>query len=139
MSLPLLPTSLVGSYAQPEWLIDRAKLAGRFPPRVRAKELWRIPPEHIAEAQDDATVVAIRLQEEAGLDILTDGEIRRESYSNHFATALEGVDVDNPGTALDRSGHPNPVPRIVGPITRPRRWRWPTCGSYAPTRTARSR
>ena len=119
MSLPLLPTSLVGSYAQPEWLIDRAKLAGRFPPRVRAKELWRIPPEHIAEAQDDATVVAIRLQEEAGLDILTDGEIRRESYSNHFATALEGVDIDHPGTALDRSGHPNPVPRIVGPITRP--------------------
>ncbi|GAA5141241.1 uroporphyrinogen decarboxylase family protein [Pseudonocardia adelaidensis] len=119
MSLPLLPTSLVGSYAQPEWLIDRAKLAGRFPPRVRAKELWRIPPEHLAEAQDDATVVAIRLQEEAGLDIVTDGEIRRESYSNHFATALEGVDIDNPGTALDRSGHPNPVPRIVGPIHRP--------------------
>ena len=119
MSLPLLPTSLVGSYAQPEWLIDRAKLAGRFPPRVRAKELWRIPPEHLTEAQDDATVVAIRSQEEAGLDILTDGEIRRESYSNHFATALEGVDIDNPGTALDRSGHPNPVPRIVGPIHRP--------------------
>jgi 5-methyltetrahydropteroyltriglutamate--homocysteine methyltransferase len=119
VSLPLLPTSLVGSYAQPEWLIDRAKLAGRFPPRVRAKELWRIPPDHLAEAQDDATVVAIRLQEEAGLDILTDGEIRRESYSNHFATALEGVDIDNPGSALDRSGHPNPVPRIVGPIVRP--------------------
>jgi 5-methyltetrahydropteroyltriglutamate--homocysteine methyltransferase len=87
---------------------------------VRARELWRVPPEHLAEAQDDATIVAIRLQEEAGLDILTDGEIRRESYSNHFATALEGVDIDNPGTALDRSGHPNPVPRIVGPITRPR-------------------
>jgi 5-methyltetrahydropteroyltriglutamate--homocysteine methyltransferase len=120
VSLPLLPTSLVGSYAQPEWLIDRAKLAGRFPPRVRARELWRIPPEHLAEAQDDATIVAIRLQEEAGLDIVTDGEIRRESYSNHFATALDGVDIDNPGTALDRSGHPNPVPRIVGPIARPR-------------------
>ncbi|GAA4703735.1 methionine synthase [Pseudonocardia yuanmonensis] len=120
MSLPLLPTSLVGSYAQPEWLIDRAKLAGRFPPRVRARELWRIPPEHLAEAQDDATRVAIREQEEAGLDIVTDGEIRRESYSNHFATALEGVDVDTPGTALDRSGHPNPVPRIVGPIARPK-------------------
>jgi 5-methyltetrahydropteroyltriglutamate--homocysteine methyltransferase len=119
VSLPLLPTSLVGSYAQPEWLIDRARLAGRFPPRVRAKELWRVPPEHLAEAQDDATVVAIRAQEEAGLDILTDGEIRRESYSNHFATALEGVDIDNPGTALDRSGHPNPVPRVVGPIRRP--------------------
>ncbi|OZM81375.1 5-methyltetrahydropteroyltriglutamate--homocysteine methyltransferase [Pseudonocardia sp. MH-G8] len=119
MSLPLLPTSLVGSYAQPDWLIDRAKLAGRFPPRVRAQELWRIPPEHLGEAQDDATIVAIRAQEEAGLDIVTDGEIRRESYSNHFATALDGVDVDNPGTALDRSGHPNPVPRIVGPIGRP--------------------
>jgi 5-methyltetrahydropteroyltriglutamate--homocysteine methyltransferase len=117
--LPLLPTSLVGSYAQPEWLIDRSKLAGRFPPRVRAKELWRIPPEFLAEAQDDATVLAIRAQEEAGLDILTDGEIRRESYSNHFATALDGVDIDNPGSALDRSGHPNPVPRIVGPIGRP--------------------
>jgi 5-methyltetrahydropteroyltriglutamate--homocysteine methyltransferase len=119
-TLPLLPTSLVGSYAQPEWLIDRARLSGRFPPRVRARELWRIPPEHLAEAQDDATRVAIREQEEAGLDIVTDGEIRRESYSNHFATALEGVDVDDPGTALDRSGHPNPVPRIVGPISRPR-------------------
>jgi 5-methyltetrahydropteroyltriglutamate--homocysteine methyltransferase len=116
--LPLLPTSLVGSYPQPEWLLDRAKLAGRFPPRVRAKELWRVEPERLAEAQDDATLLAIRAQERAGLDLLTDGEIRRESYSNHFATALEGVDVDNPGTALDRSGHPNPVPRVVGPISR---------------------
>ena len=114
----LLPTSLVGSYAQPGWLIDRAALAGRFPPRVRARELWRIPPEFLAEAQDDATATAIREQLDAGLDIITDGEIRRESYSNHFATALDGVDVDNPGTALDRSGHPNPVPRIVGPIRR---------------------
>jgi len=118
-ALPLLPTSLVGSYAQPEWLIDRAKLAGRFPPRVRAKELWRVEPALLAEAQDDATQVAIRAQERAGLDLLTDGEIRRESYSNHFATALDGVDVDNPGTALDRSGHPNPVPRITGEIRRP--------------------
>jgi 5-methyltetrahydropteroyltriglutamate--homocysteine methyltransferase len=117
--LPVLPTSLVGSYAQPEWLIDRAKLAGRFPPRVRAKELWRVEPALLGQAQDDATQLAIRAQERAGLDLLTDGEIRRESYSNHFATALEGVDVDNPGTALDRSGHPNPVPRIVGPIHRP--------------------
>lgn len=115
----LFPTSLVGSFAQPEWLIDRAKLAGRFPPRVRAKELWRPAPEHLAEAQDDATLVAIRAQENAGLDILTDGEIRRESYSNHFATALDGVDIDNPGEALDRSGHPNPVPRVVGPVRRP--------------------
>ena len=118
-SLPLLPTSLVGSYAQPEWLIDRAKLAGRFPPRVRAQELWRVAPELLAEAQDDATLLAIKAQEDAGLDVITDGEIRRESYSNHFATALDGVDVDNPGTALDRSGHPNPVPRVVGPISRP--------------------
>src|SRR4249919_2207654 len=114
----LLPTSLVGSYAQPDWLIDRKKLAGRFPPRVRAKELWRVPPPFLAEAQDDATLLAIRAQERAGLDIVTDGEIRRESYSNRFATALEGVDIDNPGTALDRSGHPNPVPRIVGKIRR---------------------
>ncbi|MGE5791994.1 MAG: 5-methyltetrahydropteroyltriglutamate--homocysteine methyltransferase, partial [Bacteroidota bacterium] len=114
----LFPTTLVGSYPQPEWLIDRQKLAGRFPPRVRAKELWRIPEPFLAEAQDDATVMAIKAQEEAGLDIVTDGEIRRESYSNRFATALEGVDIDNPGTALDRSGHPNPVPRIVGKIRR---------------------
>jgi 5-methyltetrahydropteroyltriglutamate--homocysteine methyltransferase len=119
-SLPLLPTSLVGSYPQPDWLIDREKLAGRFPPRVRARELWRVEEEHLAEAQADATRLAIKDQEDAGLDIITDGEIRRESYSNHFATALEGVDVDNPGTALDRSGHPNPVPRVVGPILRPR-------------------
>src|SRR5216117_3626861 len=114
----LFPTTLVGSYPQPEWLIDRKKLAGRFPPRVRARELWRIPDALLAEAQDDATLLAIRAQEEAGLDIITDGEIRRESYSNRFATALEGVDIDNPGTALDRSGHPNPVPRIVGKIRR---------------------
>src|SRR5271154_4726201 len=118
MPLPLLPTSLVGSYAQPEWLIDRKKLAGRFPPRVRAKELWRVAPELLDEAQDDATRIAILDQERAGLDIVTDGEMRRESYSNRFATALEGVDIDNPGTALDRSGHPNPVPRIVGKVRR---------------------
>ncbi|MDQ5848964.1 MAG: 5-methyltetrahydropteroyltriglutamate--homocysteine methyltransferase [Pseudomonadota bacterium] len=114
----LFPTTLVGSYPQPEWLIDRKKLAGRFPPRVRAKELWRVAEPHLAQAQDDATVLAIRAQEAAGLDIITDGEIRRESYSNRFATALEGVDIDNPGSALDRSGHPNPVPRIVGKIRR---------------------
>src|SRR5580693_9246439 len=98
----LFPTSLVGSYPQPEWLIDRAKLAGRFPPRVRARELWRVAPEFLAQAQDDATLLAIRAQEDAGLDIVTDGETRRESYSNRFATALESVDIDNPGTALDR-------------------------------------
>src|SRR5215208_1388147 len=116
--MTLFPTTLVGSYPQPEWLIDRAKLAGRFPPRVRARELWRIPEQWLSQAQDDATVVAIRAQERAGLDIVTDGEIRRESYSNRFATALEGVDIGNPGSALDRSGHPNPVPRVVGPIRR---------------------
>src|SRR5688572_27331595 len=116
----LFPTTLVGSYPQPEWLIDRKKLAGRFPPRVRARELWRIPEPLFEEAQNDATVLAVRAQEEAGLDIITDGEIRRESYSNRFATALEGVDIDHPGTALDRSGHPNPVPRVVGKIRRKR-------------------
>src|SRR6478736_3955786 len=114
----ILPTTLVGSYPQPDWLIDRAKLAGRFPPRVRAKELWRVAPEWLEQAQDDATLLAIRDQERAGLDIIADGEMRRESYSNRFATALEGVDIDNPGTALDRSGHPNPVPRVVGRIRR---------------------
>src|SRR4051812_24344415 len=114
----LFPTTLVGSYPQPDWLIDRNKLAGRFPPRVRAQELWRIEKSFLQEAQDDATLLAIRAREEAGLDIATAGEIRRESYSNRFATALDGVDIDNPGTALDRSGHPNPVPRIVGRIRR---------------------
>ena len=114
----LFPTTIVGSFPQPDWLIDREKLAGRFPPRVRARELWRIPPQYLNEAQDDATLIAIRAQEEAGLDIVSDGEIRRESYSNRFATALDGVNLDQPGTALDRSGHPNPVPRIVGRIRR---------------------
>ena len=116
----LFPTTLVGSYPQPDWLIDRDKLAGRFPPRTRAKELWRIPEQYLEEAMNDATRLAIKAQEDAGLDIITDGEIRRESYSNRFATALEGVDIDNPGTALDRSGHPNPVPRVVGKIRRMR-------------------
>ncbi len=114
----LFPTSLVGSYPQPDWLIDRERLAHRFPPRVRALELWRVDPAYLEQAQQDATLLAIRAQEDAGLDIITDGEMRRESYSNRFATALGGVDIDNPGTALDRSGHPNPVPRITGPIRR---------------------
>jgi len=114
----LLPTTLVGSYAKPDWLIDRKRLGDRFPPRVRAKELWRVAPEWLEQAQDDATLLAIRDQENAGIDIITDGEVRRESYSNRFATALEGVDLDNPGEALDRSGHPNPVPRVVGKIRR---------------------
>ena len=114
----LFPTSLVGSYPQPDWLIDRERLRHRFPPRVRARELWRVDPGHLAQAQRDATLLAIRAQEQAGLDILTDGEMCRESYSNRFATALDGVDIDNPGTALDRSGHPNPVPRVTGDIKR---------------------
>src|SRR5665213_1463768 len=116
--MKLLPTTIVGSYPQPEWLIDRTKLAGRFPPRVRARELWRIAPEFLQEAQDDATIMAIKAQEDAGIDIITDGEMRRESYSNRFATALEGVDIGNPGSALDRSGHPNPVPRVAGKVRR---------------------
>ena len=115
----ILPITLVGSYAMPEWLIDRARLADRRPPRVRAQELWRIPADRLEEAQDDATLMAIHEQERARL-VITDGEIRRESYSNRFATALEGVDMDNHGTALDRSGHPNPVPRVVGRIRRTR-------------------
>ena len=117
MSEPLL-TTVVGSYPQPDWLVDRAMLGSRLPPRVRAREIWRVPPEMLEQAQDDATVVAIRDMERAGIDIVTDGEIRRESYSNRFATALEGMDLENPGTALDRTGHPNPVPRVTGPIRR---------------------
>jgi 5-methyltetrahydropteroyltriglutamate--homocysteine methyltransferase len=112
------PTTVVGSMPQPDWLIDRAALAKRFPPRVLARELWRVAEPYLVEAQNDATLLAIRAQERAGIDIVSDGEIRRESYSNRFATALSGVDLDNPGTALDRSGHPNPVPRVVGPIRR---------------------
>jgi len=117
-SLPLFPTSLVGSYPQPDWLIDKQKLKGRFPPRTRAAELWRIPAENLSEALQDATRLAVSDQVAAGLDIITDGEACRESYSNHFATALDGVDIDNPGEALDRSGEPVPVPRITGPIKR---------------------
>src|SRR4026209_1950210 len=109
---------LVGSYPQPEWLIDRKRLAGRFPPRGRARQRPGIPAPPAAGRQDGGAGAAIRAQEAAGLDIITDGEIRRESYSNRFATALDGVDIDNPGTALDRSGHPNPVPRVVGRIRR---------------------
>jgi 5-methyltetrahydropteroyltriglutamate--homocysteine methyltransferase len=116
----LFPTTLVGSYPQPEWLIDRDKLGKRFPPRLRAKELWRLAEPWLAQAQDDATILAIRAQEEAGLDIITDGETRRESYSNRFATALEGVDIDKPGEGLDRSGHPILLPRIAGKVRRVR-------------------
>ena len=116
----LLLTSVVGSYPQPDWLVDRAILGSRLPPRTRALEIWRVAPEYLEQAQDDATVLAIRDLERAGIDIITDGEIRRESYSNRFATALDGMDLDNPGTALDRTGHPNPVPRVVGPLRRSR-------------------
>ncbi len=113
----MLPTCLVGSYPQPEWLIDRARLSKQVP-RVRARDLWMIPAERLEAAQDDATLLAIRDQERAGLDIITDGEQRRESYSNHFATALDGVDVENPGTTLSRMGRPIQVPRIAGPVRR---------------------
>ena len=116
----LLSTTVVGSYPQPDWLVDREMLGSRLPPRVRAKEIWRVAAQHLEQAQDDATLIAIRDMERAGIDIITDGEIRRESYSNRFATALEGMDLDNPGSALDRTGHPNPVPRVVGPIHRTR-------------------
>ena len=116
----LLITTVVGSYPQPSWLIDRERLGERLPPRVRARELWRVPEPYLEEAQDDATRLAVSDLERAGVDVITDGEMRRESYSNRFATALEGVDLDEPGVALDRTGHPNPVPRVVGPIRRTR-------------------
>jgi 5-methyltetrahydropteroyltriglutamate--homocysteine methyltransferase len=115
-----LTTTVVGSYPQPEWLIDRERLSDRLPPRVRAAELWRVSEDLLEEAQDDATRIAVRDMELAGVDVVTDGEMRRESYSNHFATALQGVDLDTPGVALDRTGHENPVPRVVGPIARSR-------------------
>jgi 5-methyltetrahydropteroyltriglutamate--homocysteine methyltransferase len=118
MPSTLLPTTLVGSYPQPDWLIDRALLAKQMPPRVRAQQLWRVPSEWLEQAQDDATLLAIRDQERAGIDILTDGEMRRESYSNRFATALDGVDLDHPATITSRSGHPISVPRVVGKIRR---------------------
>jgi 5-methyltetrahydropteroyltriglutamate--homocysteine methyltransferase len=118
MAAKLFPTSLVGSYPQPDWLIDRQKLAKEMPARIRAQELWRVSPERLEQAQDDATILAIRDQERAGLDILTDGEMRRESYSNRFATALEGIDLENPGIVLSRTGRKNLVPRVVGPICR---------------------
>jgi 5-methyltetrahydropteroyltriglutamate--homocysteine methyltransferase len=116
---PLL-TTVVGSYPQPGWLIDRERLGDRLPPRVRARELWLVPEPLLEDAQDDAARLAVRDMELAGVDVVTDGEMRRESYSNRFATALAGVDLDNPGVAIDRTGHENPVPRVVGPIRRTR-------------------
>ncbi len=115
-----LTTTVVGSYPQPGWLIDRARLGERLPPRVRARELWRVPEAFLEEAQDDATRLAVQDMERAGIDVVTDGERRRESYSNRFATALDGVDLDTPGRALDRTGNPVPVPRVVGPVRRAR-------------------
>ena len=120
MPLPLIPTTLVGSYIQPDWLIDRAKITGAAPPRVRAADVWRVDPEYLEEAQDAATLMAVRAQEKAGLDIITDGEVRRESYSNRFHAALEGLDLDNPATIDGRAGKPIKVPRITGPIRRKR-------------------
>jgi 5-methyltetrahydropteroyltriglutamate--homocysteine methyltransferase len=119
VSLPthLLPTTVVGSYPQPEWLVDRAMLS-KSVPRIRLPTMWRLAAEHLEQAQDDATIVAIRDMERAGIDIVTDGEIRRESYSNRFATALEGVDAENPAIIVSRSGHQTPVPRVVGKIRR---------------------
>jgi 5-methyltetrahydropteroyltriglutamate--homocysteine methyltransferase len=115
-----LVTTVVGSYPQPDWLIDRERLGARLPPRVRALELWRVPEPYLEEAQDDATRLAVADMERAGVDVVTDGEMRRESYSNRFATALDGVQLDPPGVAIDRTGHENPVPRVVGPIRRTR-------------------
>jgi 5-methyltetrahydropteroyltriglutamate--homocysteine methyltransferase len=115
-----ITTTVVGSYPQPGWLIDRDRLGDRLPPRVRARELWRVPEPFLEEAQDDATRLAVQDMERAGLDVITDGEMRRESYSNRFATALEGIDLDDPGVAIDRTGHENPVPRVVGPVRRTR-------------------
>jgi 5-methyltetrahydropteroyltriglutamate--homocysteine methyltransferase len=108
----------VGSYPQPEWLIDREQLKSRLPPRVRAQELWRVPQAQLQQAQDDATIVAVADQIRAGIDIIGDGEMRRESYSNRLANSLSGIDIDRPGTAMDRTGAPNPVPRVAGAIRR---------------------
>jgi 5-methyltetrahydropteroyltriglutamate--homocysteine methyltransferase len=118
--IPPLATCLVGSWPQPDWLLDRHSLAHQTPPRVAVPELWRVDPARLHEAQDDATIVAIRDQERAGLDIITDGEIRRESYSNRFGAALSGIDPDRAGSAPDRLGNPIPVPRVMGPIRRER-------------------
>src|SRR3989454_2854638 len=118
MQRKLFPTTVVGSYPQPEWLIDRPLLAANTPPRVRMRQLWRVAPEFLEQAQDDATLIAVRDQERAGIDIVSDGEMRRESYFNRFATALDGIDLDNPGTVVSRTGKPAIVPRVVGRVRR---------------------
>ena len=141
MNMPkhLLPTTVVGSYPQPEWLVDRAMLS-KSVPRTRMHAMWRLPQEHLEEAQDDATIVAIRDMERAGIDIVTDGEIRRESYSNRFATALEGIDTDNPGHHQPRgTGQQTPVPRVVGPVRRSGRSNCATWNFCAAIPTARPR
>src|SRR3954449_8365463 len=118
--MDLLPTTVVGSYPQPDWLVDRENLKNRLPPRVRALDIWRIPQPYLEQAQDDATLLAIRAMEKAGIDVITDGEIRRESYSNRLANALEGIDLEHPGSVPGRGGSPTSVPRVVGPIRRAR-------------------
>ncbi len=118
MQRKLFPTTVVGSYPQPEWLIDRSLLAANTPPRVRMRQLWRVAPELLEQAQDDATLIAIRDQERAGIDIVSDGEMRRESYFNRFATALDGIDLDHPGTVISRTGKPALVPRVIGRVRR---------------------
>ena len=112
-----LGTTVVGSFPQPEWLIDRETLS-HIVPRVRQTGLWRVSDEFLEAAQDDATLLAIGEMERAGVELITDGEIRRESYSNRFATSLDGVDIENPGEVLGRGGQPTIVPRVVGPIKR---------------------
>ena len=134
-----LATTLIGSYPQPDWLIDRERLRSSLPARVRAAELWRVPAPYLQQAQDDATALAIRDFERAGIDIVTDGEIRRESYSNRFATALEGMDIEQPGDVPGRAGGVNAVPRVVGPVRRTRPVEVAEPGSCARTPTARSR
>src|SRR6476661_8380235 len=119
MAEHLLPTTVVGSYPQPDWLVDKTVLKSQTVPRVRLREMWRVAEPYLEQAQDDATLIAIRDMERAGIDIITDGEMRRESYSNHFATALEGIDLDNPGEVKARSGVTK-VPRVVGKIKRTR-------------------
>ena len=116
--MTLVSTTVVGSYPQPDWLVDKSLLMHRAPPRVRARQIWRVPEPYLEQAQDDATILAIRDMERAGIDVITDGEVRRESYSNHFATALDGLDLDNPAKKIGRSGLENDVPRVVGPIRR---------------------
>jgi 5-methyltetrahydropteroyltriglutamate--homocysteine methyltransferase len=135
----LLPTTVVGSYPQPDWLIDRDNLRNRLPPRIRAREIWRVEERFLSQAQDDATLLAIRAMERAGVDVISDGEMRRESYSNRFATALDGVDVENPGSASIARATPTRCHASSGPSAAAVRSRWTTCASFAPIPTGKSR